>query len=190
MRRYNASLFRLAASALVGLSFTWSLAAQAWHIRPGGGARTFVVPAHPPGAGSLRTFNGGPTVHPTAGGAPSPVPPHPSPSPHPSQPGPHPGPPPPAPHPPGYGPPPEPPPHPPAPPPPHSDDWYHPWATAAVIGATTATAIAIGTAVASVPKSCIPVIVNGVSYQQCGSTWYQPQYVEATLQYVVVASPR
>ncbi|MDE1194246.1 MAG: hypothetical protein PW896_03425 [Pseudomonas sp.] len=69
-------------------------------------------------------------------------------------------------------------------------DWYNPWATAAVIGATTVTAIAIGTAVRSVPASCIPVLVNGVSYQQCGSTWYQPQYIGTSLQYVVVVAPR
>jgi hypothetical protein len=82
------------------------------------------------------------------------------------------------------------PPPPPPPPPHHDDDWYHPWATAAVVGATTVTAIAIGTAVASVPKTCVPVLVNGISYQQCGSTWYQPQYIGTTLQYVVVGAPR
>jgi hypothetical protein len=83
-----------------------------------------------------------------------------------------------------------PPPPPPPPPPYHPDDWYHPWATAAVIGATTATAIAIGTAVAAVPAGCVPVLVNGVSYQQCANTWYQPQYVGTSLQYIVVAAPR
>jgi hypothetical protein len=82
------------------------------------------------------------------------------------------------------------PPPPPPPPPHHDDDWYHPWATAAVVGATTATAIAIGTAVVSVPKTCVPVLINGVSYQQCGSTWYQPQYVGTSVQYVVVVAPR
>jgi acyl dehydratase len=81
-------------------------------------------------------------------------------------------------------------PPPPPPPPHHDDDWYHPWGTAAVIGATAVTAIAIGTAVASVPRTCVPVLVNGISYQQCGSTWYQPQYIGTTLQYVVVGAPR
>jgi hypothetical protein len=33
------------------------------------------------------------------------------------------------------------------------------------------------------------VLVNGVSYQQCGSTWYQPQYVSGSVQYVVVVHP-
>lgn len=104
------------------------------------------------------------------------VPPHPMPGPHPPGPPPRPRP--------------MPPPPPPPPPPHHGDDWYHPWATAAVVGATTATAIAIGTAVASVPKTCVPVLLNGVSYQQCGSTWYQPQYVGTSVQYVVVVAPR
>lgn len=43
---------------------------------------------------------------------------------------------------------------------------------------------------ARVPANCVPVIINGISYQQCGSTWYQPQYVGTTLQYVVVVAPR
>ena len=112
--------------------------------------------------GGARTF----VVPPHVAGGP---PPHPMPGPRP--PGPHPMPPPP----------------PPPPPPHHSDDWYHPWAAAAVVGAT---AIAIGTAVASVPKTCVPVLINGISYQQCGSTWYQPQYVGTNVQYVVVVAPR
>lgn len=154
---------------------TIPLPALAWHARPGAGARTFVVPPHNLGPGAPHNFAGGPPPHPPAH--------HPQPAPHPPGPGPQP-----APHPPR---PPGPPPMPPPPPPHyHPDDWYHPWAAAAVIGTATVTAIAIGTAVASVPKTCVPVLVNGVSYQQCGSTWYQPQYVGTTVQYVVVVTPR
>lgn len=183
MKRDSTNFWRGAIGALVVIGFTYPLTAQAWHVRAGGGARTFVVPAHPGGGAAPHHFAGAPPPH----QAPSPHPSGQGPAqPHPPGPGPQPGPPPP--HPPG---PPPPPPHPPGPPPPpHSDDWYHPWATAAVIGATTATAVAIGTAVASVPKSCVPVLVNGISYQQCGSSWYQPQYVGTTLQYVVVVPPR
>ncbi|WP_294738783.1 hypothetical protein [uncultured Pseudomonas sp.] len=121
------------------------LAAQAWQVRGGGGARTFVVP------------------HVGGGGYRPPMPaPHPVPAPRPM---------------------------PPPPPPPHGDDWYHPWAAAAVVGATTATILAIGTRVTTVPVDCVSVVANGVAYQHCGPTWYQPQYVGSSVQYIVVAAP-
>lgn len=153
------------------------LVAQAWQLRGGGGARTFVVPH--PGGGGYRP----PRPHPMP--APRPMPPHPAPHP---QPHPYPGP---QPHPgPGPGPHPYPmPPPPPPPPPPHPDDWYHPWAAAAVVGATTATILAIGTQVSSVPPDCVSVVANGVAYQHCGPTWYQPRYVGSSVQYIVVAAP-
>jgi len=151
------------------------LVAQAWQLRGGGGARTFVVPH--PGGGGYRP----PPPHPMP--APRPMPPHPAPHP---QPHPNPGP---QPHP-GPGPHPYPmPPPPPPPPPPHPDDWYHPWAAAAVVGATTATILAIGTQVSSVPPDCVSVVANGVAYQHCGPTWYQPRYVGSSVQYIVVAAP-
>ena len=71
----------------------------------------------------------------------------------------------------------------------YHDDWddhWHPVATAAAIGITAAV---IGSIVYSVPPSCSTIIVNGISYSQCGSTWYQPQYVGTTVQYIVVNSP-
>ena len=72
----------------------------------------------------------------------------------------------------------------------HWDDWdddWHPWATAAAV---TMTAAVIGSIVASIPPDCSTVIVNGISYSQCGSTWYQPQYYGSSVQYVVVNPPR
>ncbi|OBZ23369.1 hypothetical protein BK647_10905 [Pseudomonas protegens] len=175
-------------------------AAQAWQLRGGGGgARTFVVPH---GGGG-----GGPAPRPMPQPRPMPHPmpqppqpaphpePHPYPQPHPGPgpgPGPHPYPGPgPEPHPyPGPGPQPYPgPPGPPPPPPDHGDDWYHPWGAAAVIGATTAAAFAIGTQVDSVPPDCVSVVASGVAYQHCGNTWYQPQYIGGSLRYVVVAAP-
>ena len=153
------------------LTLLLPLVAQAWQLRGGGGARTFVVPH---GGGGYHP----PAPHPLP--APRPIPPHPEPHPYPGPgPQPHPGPPP-GPHP--Y-------PMPPPPPPPHPDDWYHPWATAAVIGATTATVLAIGTQVSSVPPECVSVVANGVAYQHCGPTWYQPRYVGSSVQYIVVAAP-
>jgi hypothetical protein len=151
--------------------------AQAWHARTGGGARTFVVPPH--------NFSGGASHY--AGGGPPP--PRPMPAPRP-QPMPHPPGPPPTPHPPPPPPRPYPPPPPPPPPHYHDDGWYNPWAAAAVVGAATVTGIAIGSAVHSVPNTCVPVVVNTLSYMQCGSTWYQPQYVGTNVQYIVVVAPR
>ncbi|BBU29643.1 hypothetical protein BTHE68_33770 [Burkholderia sp. THE68] len=71
--------------------------------------------------------------------------------------------------------------------------WYndHPVATAAAVTtAAVATAAVVGSIVRSLPPSCSAISVNGVTYQQCGSTWYQPQYSGTTVQYVVVNPPR
>ena len=66
------------------------------------------------------------------------------------------------------------------------DNDYHPVATAAVVGAGIAvTSAIVGSIVRSVPPSCVPVNYGGMVYQQCGSTWYQPQ----GSQYVVVNPP-
>jgi len=62
------------------------------------------------------------------------------------------------------------------------DNDYHPIAAAAVV---TATAVAIGSMVRTVPANCMPVNYGGIVYQQCGSTWYQPQGG----QYQVIAPP-
>jgi hypothetical protein len=63
----------------------------------------------------------------------------------------------------------------------------HPVAAAAAITATAAVAAAaIGSIVNSVPPSCSTVVVNGISYSQCSSTWYQPQYAGTSVQYVAV----
>jgi Flp pilus assembly protein TadB len=67
----------------------------------------------------------------------------------------------------------------------------HPWAAAAAVGTAAAvTSAAIGSMVYSVPPSCQTVVVSGVSYSQCGNTWYQPQMVGSAVQYVVVAPPQ
>jgi len=63
------------------------------------------------------------------------------------------------------------------------DDDHHPWAAAAAVAATAAI---IGSTVNTVPANCVPVNVGGVVYQQCGSTWYQPQ----GSQYIVVSPPQ
>jgi len=70
------------------------------------------------------------------------------------------------------------------------DDWDDHWHPAATIATAAVTAAVVGSIVNSVPPSCSTVVVNGISYSQCGSTWYQPQYVGSSVQYVVVNPPR
>jgi hypothetical protein len=68
---------------------------------------------------------------------------------------------------------------------------YHPVATAAAVTATAmVTAAVIGSVVNTLPPSCGTVVVNGYSYYQCGSTWYQPQFSGGNTTYVVVNAPR
>jgi len=64
--------------------------------------------------------------------------------------------------------------------------WDHPVAGAMVVGGAMAvTAAAIGSMVTAVPTGCVPINYGGMVYQQCGSTWYQPQ----GSQFVVVNPP-
>ncbi|MFC0686269.1 hypothetical protein [Novosphingobium clariflavum] len=67
------------------------------------------------------------------------------------------------------------------------DDHWHPLETAATVAVTAAV---VGSIVRTIPPSCSTMVVNGISYSQCGSTWYQPQYVGSSVQYVVVNPPR
>ncbi|HEY4575101.1 MAG TPA: hypothetical protein VIJ26_14080 [Thermoanaerobaculia bacterium] len=72
-----------------------------------------------------------------------------------------------------------------------NDGWDHPVAAGMAIGTAAAiTAAAIGSIAYSLPPSCTMVAMNGVTYQQCGSTWYQPQYAGSQVTYVVVNPPR
>jgi hypothetical protein len=68
------------------------------------------------------------------------------------------------------------------------DRGFHPVAAVATVAVTAAV---IGSMTPSLPPSgCVPVMVGNVMYQQCGPTWYQPQYVGTSVQYVVVAPLR
>lgn len=71
---------------------------------------------------------------------------------------------------------------------------HHPVARAAgaaAVVATTAavTAAVVGSIVYTLPTSCTTIISGEVTYQQCGSTYYRPQYVGSSVQYVVVEAP-
>jgi hypothetical protein len=48
----------------------------------------------------------------------------------------------------------------------------------------------VGSVTPSIPPSCTPVMSGGVTYQQCGSTWYQPQYAGTSVTYVVTNPPQ
>jgi hypothetical protein len=68
---------------------------------------------------------------------------------------------------------------------------YNPVGRAAVAtAAAVTTAAVVGSMVHSLPPSCEAVSVNGYTYQQCGSTWYQPQFAGSSVTYVVVNAPR
>lgn len=66
------------------------------------------------------------------------------------------------------------------------DENYHPVARA--VGAT-ATAVAVGSVVRSLPPSCSTVVTNNITYQNCGGTWYQPRYSGTDVTYLVVNPP-
>jgi hypothetical protein len=71
------------------------------------------------------------------------------------------------------------------------DDHHHPIATGMAIGATAAiTSAVIGSMVTTLPPACTTTVINGIGYSNCGGTWYQPQYVGTSVQYVVVTQPR
>ncbi|MDP0919487.1 hypothetical protein Q6272_31025, partial [Klebsiella pneumoniae] len=63
------------------------------------------------------------------------------------------------------------------------DDHWHPLRTATTVALTAAV---VGSIVRSLPPDCSTMVVNGISYSQCGNTWYQPQYAGSSVQYVVV----
>ena len=75
----------------------------------------------------------------------------------------------------------------------HYDNRYrydYGWGGAVAAGvAVGATAAAIGSVAYALPAGCSSVVVNGIVYQQCGSTWYQPQYYGNSMSYTVVARP-
>jgi hypothetical protein len=60
---------------------------------------------------------------------------------------------------------------------------------AAITAAAVGTAMVVGSMVNSLPPSCTAVSANGVTYQKCGSTYYQPQFSGGNTTYVVVNAP-
>jgi hypothetical protein len=56
-----------------------------------------------------------------------------------------------------------------------------------VAGAVTGAII--GSTIWALPPSCPVTVVNGVTYNHCGGTWYQPQFQGTETNYIVVESP-
>jgi len=56
--------------------------------------------------------------------------------------------------------------------------------TGVAVGVTAA--IVVGTIVSTLPTGCTTIIQNGISYQQCGTVRYQPQYSGNNVTYIVV----
>ncbi|WP_170263433.1 hypothetical protein [Blastochloris sulfoviridis] len=50
-------------------------------------------------------------------------------------------------------------------------------------------ALAVGTVAATLPEACQTVVVSGVTYENCGANWYQPQFLGNRTVYTVVAPP-
>ena len=51
-------------------------------------------------------------------------------------------------------------------------------------------AAVVGSVVNALPPDCTTVIVNNVSYRQCGSTWHEPRYSGDDVTYIVVEAPQ
>lgn len=72
----------------------------------------------------------------------------------------------------------------------HNDVWHAVGTAAAVTATVAVTSAVIGSVTTSRPTGCVPSTINGASYLQCGSNWYQPEYVGTEIRYVVVGVPR
>src|SRR5271156_4489287 len=67
---------------------------------------------------------------------------------------------------------------------------YHPVAVAAAVTATAiVTAAVVGSIVNQPPSGCSTQIINGLAYQNCNGTWYQPQLSGSSTTYIVVNAP-
>lgn len=78
----------------------------------------------------------------------------------------------------------------------HHGYWggYSPWGYAAAGAIAVGAAYAIGTAISAsafhaLPCTATTVVVSGVTYYQCGTTWYSQAYSGGDVTYVVVETP-
>ena len=66
---------------------------------------------------------------------------------------------------------------------------YGYWGGRAIVAWSSALIIGSMVAAASMPTTCTTFVHGGVSYRQCGSSYYQPFYEGDTVVYKVVSSP-
>ena len=66
----------------------------------------------------------------------------------------------------------------------------HPVAKAAIVGATVASAAAIGSLYYELPAGCSTIEVEGYVYERCGEVWYEPHLSEYESYYIVVNPPQ
>jgi len=64
--------------------------------------------------------------------------------------------------------------------------WGYPVGAAAV---AVGTAVAVGAIVSTLPPSCNTIVANGVTYRDCGGTYYAPRYDGPNVVYEVVSPP-
>jgi hypothetical protein len=65
-------------------------------------------------------------------------------------------------------------------------NWGYPVGAAA---AAVGTAIAVGAIVSTLPPNCTTIVADGVTYRNCGGTYYVPSYDGPNVVYEVVPSP-
>lgn len=64
--------------------------------------------------------------------------------------------------------------------------WGYPVGAGAV---AVGTAVAVGAIVSTLPPSCSTFVADGVTYQNCGGTYYAPRYDGPNVVYEVVSPP-
>ncbi|KAB2924426.1 MAG: hypothetical protein F9K25_17660 [Candidatus Contendobacter sp.] len=59
------------------------------------------------------------------------------------------------------------------------------------VGAAVAvgTAVAVGAVVSTLPSNCTTIVADGITYQNCGGTYYAPSYDGPNVVYEVVSPP-
>ena len=64
--------------------------------------------------------------------------------------------------------------------------WGYPVGAGAV---AVGTAVAVGAIVSTLPPNCTSIVAEGVTYQNCGGTYYAPSYDGPNVVYEVVSPP-
>jgi len=71
----------------------------------------------------------------------------------------------------------------------HGGGRYGYWGGAAIVAWTSAVVVGSMVAASTMPTTCTTFIHGGVTYRQCGTSYYRPYYQGDTVVYQVVKSP-